>query len=107
MDIRQSEVMSSRPCSYCLAFQDDSVFADFELDESGCLYLLRISFDGFGCCEPKANIGKIDSINSKYIVNAIANDSLTLLKVHEILRGYFRVNQNSLWQDALLEHELI
>lgn len=107
MDIRKSEVMPSRLCSYCLALQDDSVFADFEIDEVNCLYLVRISFDGFGCCEPKPGIGKIDSMSSEYLVSAIENNNFASPKVSEILSSYFRQNKSCLWQDALLEHELI
>ena len=107
MDIRKSEVMPSRLCSYCLALQDDSVFADFEIDEAECLYLVRISFDGFGCCKPTPGIGKIDPMNSEYLVKAIETDNFSLPKVSEILSSYFRQNKSYLWQDALIEHELI
>jgi len=106
MDIRKSEPMPTRPCKYCLALQDDSVFADFQMDEYGCLYLVRISYDGFGCCTPKISIGKIDAINSLHLITAIESDNFTT-KVNEILRSYFHTNKDELWEDALLEHKLI
>lgn len=107
MDIRNFEPMPTRPCKYCLALRDDSVFADFAIDDTGCIYLVRISFDGFGCCEPEDGIGRIDAMNSKHIVSAIESGNLKTPNVTEILRNYFRTNKNHLWEDALLEHELI
>lgn len=107
MDIRKFEPMPARPCKYCLALQDDSVFADLEIDDAGCIYLVRISFDGFGCCEPEEGIGKIDAMNSKYIVTAIKSGNLKAPNVTEMLRSYFHANKSYLWEDALLEHKLL
>ncbi|WP_394165166.1 hypothetical protein [Neptunomonas phycophila] len=107
MDIRKFKPMPTRPCKYCVALQDDSVFADFEINDTGCLYLVRISFDGFGCCEPEATIGKIDEKSSKYLVAATESNNLRVPEAREILSNYFRANKDSLWKDALLEHKLI
>jgi hypothetical protein len=35
---------------FCLSLQEDSVFADFDVGDDGRVVLLRISFDGYGCC---------------------------------------------------------
>ncbi len=75
--------MPTRPCQYCLAMQNDSVFADFGVDEKGCLYLLRISYDGYGCCEPEeqSNLGVIGK-------ESLAMLARTLSTPHRVARGF-------------------
>jgi hypothetical protein len=85
------------------------VFADFDIDKNGYLYLVRISFDGYGCCHPDSNvgIGKIDYPCSQLIIKAIENDHLQTSEVIKVLQNYFRKNKATLWEDALIKHELI
>jgi hypothetical protein len=109
MQIRNFEPMPTRPCQYCLALQDDSVFSDFDVDQDGCLYLVRISFDGYGCLEidSKTEIGKIDSENSKNLVGLIKENKLETPEASRILKEYFYKNRELLWEDALEDHCLI
>lgn len=101
--------MPTRPCRYCLALQDDSVFADFDIDENSCLFLVRISFDGYGCCnlDSKSEIGKIDKENSLRLIKHIEANSFENLETNQIIIEYFRENKSILWEDALKEHKLI
>ena len=101
--------MPTRPCKYCLAFQDDSVFADFDMNQKGGLYLVRISFDGYGCCHPNLKIGisELNTEKSRKLIKNIEANSLETSEVAEILREYFRQNKAALWEDALRDHELI
>jgi len=107
MDIRKFEPMSTRPCKYCLALQDDSVFADFDVNPNGCLYLVRISFDGYGCCEPQAEIKEMDVVSSENLKAYIENNSFQSPEISDLLSKYFRENKSALWEEALVEHELI
>ena len=109
MKIRSYGPMPTRPCKYCLALQDDSVFADFDINQDGCFYLVRISFDGYGCCQPdiQIGIGALDIEKSHQLSRNIKNGSLETPEVAEILRSYFRENKAALWEDALKEHDLI
>lgn len=107
MDIRKFEPMPTRPCKYCLALQEDSVFADFEVSSAGSIYLVRISFDGYGCCEPKASIGKMDFLSSEKLIACIESNRLQSTEAREALSNYFRVNKSFLWEEALIDHELI
>ncbi|MDX5995372.1 hypothetical protein [Ectopseudomonas alcaliphila] len=107
MDIRIFEPMSTRPCKYCLALQDDAVFADFQINETGKLYLVRISYDGYGCCEPEIRIMGIEITNTNQLISAIESNNLNTQAVTEILSGYFRAHKGMLWENALLEYKLI
>jgi len=107
MDVRVFEPISTRPCKYCLALQDDAVFADFQINENGHLYLVRISYDGYGCCEPANRIMGIEITNTNQLISAIENNKLNTQTVTAILNGYFLTHKDVLWEDALLKHKLI
>jgi hypothetical protein len=100
-------VMPTRPCSFCLRLQGGSVFADFDTDAVDLVSLRRISFDGFGCCEAGESTTKMSSGDSRSLLDAIARDELGSDQVEEILRSYFRENENVLWSDALAQHDLL
>lgn len=109
IQIRLADLMSSRPCHYRFALQDDSVFADFDIDQNDCLYLVRISFDGYGCCrvETDNGIGRIESKRSNYLIKHIQTDYSTDHEASKILMEYFNANKKWLWEDALKKHGLI
>lgn len=109
MEIRIAEKMASRPCKFSLAFQDDCVFADFDVDKKNCIYLVRISFDGYGCCRPSWD-GKTKSMNiqdSKTLLNKVENGSIDFDSLNHILKSYFDKCKKALWVDALIEYGLI
>ncbi len=54
--------MKTRACNYCFSLQGGNVFADFNIDNNQCLYLVRISFDGYGCCDVSATKGNPDQV---------------------------------------------
>lgn len=107
--IRSFKPMLNRPCRYCLALQDDSVFADFDVDQNGSLYLVRISFDGYGCCTPdsKVEVGRIEVAISKRLIFQIEASNFEGVEASKMLSEYFYENKQLLWEDALLEHGLI
>lgn len=109
IQIRSFPPMPTRPCRYCLAFQDDSVFADFDTDESGCLYLVRISFDGYGCCYPNSHkeLDKIAIDKSRRLIKQIVADDFACHEASETIREYLWAIRASLWEDALKDHGLI
>lgn len=85
------------------------MFADFDVNEYGRLHLVRISFDGYGCClpDPSVGIGELDIEKSQQIIRSIEGDELDAPEIMEILKNYFRENRAVLWEDALKVHELI
>jgi hypothetical protein len=94
----------TRPCRVALCLEDGSVFADFDVDASSqCVFLIRISFDGYGCCHSPEGIGRMTLEESKVLLDPTVEVAL----VEPILRRYFRDNEQLLWSDALREHELV
>ena len=100
-------VMDTRPCSFCLCLQEGSVFADFDLDTSGNVFLRRISYDGYGCCTLKDFVGKMTAADSRMLKDAVARDDFEATGVDDVLLRYFQENKDLLWSDALEEHGLL
>lgn len=109
MQIRISSIKSSRPCEFALALQDDCVFADFDIDDNGQIYLLRISFDGYGCCNPDWTKAppKINAELSSKIITAIHLNDLESQDVQDTLKSYFNCCKTSIWEEALIEYDLL
>ncbi len=97
----------TRPCHFCLCLQGGSVFADFNIDSDGRVYLVRISFDGYGCCATEGKVARMPLDESHTLVKLVNTDDVNRDEIREILYRYFDQNQNVIWQDALVEHELL
>lgn len=109
MDIQSLAPMPTRPCKFCLALQDDAVFADFDINPNNCLYLVRISFDGYGCCNVQFTAGRglLSYDASCHLIKSIESGQLNTPEVADILKTYFQENKSFLWEDALYDHALI
>jgi hypothetical protein len=99
--------MPSRPCDFCFGLQDDSVFMDLNLDQDNRFYLVRISFDGFGCCHIYDTKRKLDLVRSNELIRRIKSDDFNHPSVSKIISFYLNENKDVLWEDALVEHQLI
>lgn len=95
-----------RPCRFSLCFNDGSVFADFDVDGRQCVYLVRISFDGYGCCTvPKAT--QMSPSESSKLLHAWAANDVNHAWVRDLLHTYLSANKHLIWEDALVEYGLI
>ena len=85
---------SSRPCTYSLAL-GDVAFADFSVDDEGRLVVVRISFDGYGCCDPDAlTIEPMDADDSLDLIARLDSDEqLETDHVRGLLRNYFEAHR--------------
>jgi hypothetical protein len=107
ISIRVAPQMPTRPCRFCLALQDDSVFADFDVDGEGLVYLRMISFDGYGACGVPPTIKRMPTDDSRSLLGMIENGTVNTPAVEEILRTYFRQNMDVIWPEALHEHGML
>ena len=97
----------TRPCSFCLSLQGDCVFADFDVDADGRVRLVRISFDGFGCCETEGKATRMPLDESHTLVRRVAEGDVNRDEIREALYRYFDQNAAVIWRDALVEHGLL
>lgn len=98
----------TRPCTFSLALDGGSVFADFDVCKEGLVSLVRISFDGYGCCNvEQGDTTSMSTEDSSVLLTARADETLNTAKVRSLLRRYFAANSKVLWQDALAEYGLL
>jgi hypothetical protein len=71
------------------------------------LYLVRISFDGYGCCQAPAEIGRMSREDSLLLIEAAAKRTLDADAIEPILRPYLPQNELLLWSDALREYDRV
>jgi hypothetical protein len=99
-------MLPSRPARFCLSLQGGSVFADFDVDPDGRVFALRVSFDGYGCCEAPAEVGRMSLGDSELLLAMVQRGSIDAA-AEPVLRAYFRQVQGALWSDALAHHDLL
>ena len=105
IDVQVYPTTATRPCRFCLSLQGGSVFADFDVDPEGRVFLRRISFDGYGCC--KGDFDKMSLAESQVLIEAVESGAFEDPKIDALLRGYFGKNAGIIWSDALEGHELL
>ena len=98
---------ASRPADYYLGYLDGCVFLDFDNVEDDKICLVRISFDGYGCCgleDHRIPLSIEDSKKFKDILQNNISDQEELLK---IVKRAVVLNKENILADALEEYELI
>jgi hypothetical protein len=107
MQIEIHQVMPTRPCRFCLCLQNGCVFADFDVDDDGKVFAVRVSFDGFGCCTAGGRATKMDQHDSRALLAMVKVGDRGIAGAEMILRDYFRANCHVFWKDALQRHQLL
>ena len=97
----------SRPADYCLGYLDSSVFIDFDRFGDEQVRLVRISFDGFGCCNLGPNSVPLDTTDSILFKRILAKEELDHERLLELVKNALALNRNLLWEDALERYQLI
>jgi len=100
-EIFKTSMPSSRPADYYLGCLDGSVFIDFNNSNKNLIYLTRISFDGYGCCNIEKNGKPMDEIDSENFRNLVNAESINQKKLSELIIKTINANKNLLWIDAL------
>ena len=80
------------------------MFADFDTNDAGLLYLRRISFDGHGCCN-LAEIRPMNPADSHRLIDSFQRNAFDETDSVALLR-YYANNRDLIWEDALSSHGL-
>lgn len=94
----------TRPADFYLGCLDGSVFIDFNNFDSHRLVLIRISFDGYGCCEPVKKLKPLSPEDSASLKAMFKAEKLSQDRVLEIIRQTVAENKKFFWPDALAEY---
>lgn len=105
--ITWSSMPNSRPADSYISYADGSVFMDFG-HEYDIVRLVRISFDGYGCCDlDRDTIIPMNSQDSSEFLSMYSAWTLDQSKMRDILRRTIEDNKSSIWNDALREYHLL
>lgn len=96
----------TRKADFYLGCLNSSVFIDFNLNNNDQIYLQRISFDGYGCCEVE-NSKTLDQRGSIKFVEEMNKESIDQKIVEQLVKRLIEVNSEQIWTDALEEYKLI
>ena len=98
-------IAKTRPCDFVLS-ADDGIFADFAKQET-TVKLLRISFDGYGCCDC-ANVAVMDEHDAKELLAWVNLGTISdQARCRSIIARYCTQNKGVIWEDAIKEYELL
>lgn len=103
----ESSFSLSRPADFCLSYDDDSVFIDFNHCGNEQVRLIRISFDGYGCCTPVRTTIPLDINKSRLFKEQVAAGLTDQDLVLSLVKESIALNTELLWVDALEEYALI
>jgi hypothetical protein len=97
----------TRKADYYLGCLDSSVFLDFNVSDENLVFLIRTSFDGYGCCDFKENSKPLSVEDSKIFIQFINHDELFQNIIRSLVKKAIEINKENIWIDALNEYELL
>lgn len=97
----------TRKADYCLGCLDSSVFIDLDRAKDNYISLVRISFDGYGCCELDNSAENLNLIDSAEFIEEIQKDKLNQEVIAKLVREIIRINKNQICTDAIIEYKMI
>lgn len=103
----KTKMPDTRIADYYLGCLDGSVFIDINSDANNQIYLKRISFDGYGCCNLKEIENKLNQTDSELFRNEMSKSELNQDNLENLILKLIELNRAQIWLDALKEYELI
>ncbi|WP_299229786.1 hypothetical protein [uncultured Psychroserpens sp.] len=107
LDIYNVTLPNSRKADFHLSCLDSSVFIDYNYTENKKIALVRISFDGFGCCELNGKTNCLSIEESEIFVREIKQVKLNKQLFTELFLKSIAINKELIWNDALEKYNLI
>jgi hypothetical protein len=107
LEFFKTTMPASRKADFYLGCLEGSVFLDFNYTTTKRINLLRISFDGYGCCELGNEAKCLDEQSSKEFIHEIGKDILDQEKIPKLVLDLIRLNKDNIWTDALEEYKLV
>jgi len=105
-DFFKTTMPQTRKADFYLGCLDSSVFIDFNLNNNVQIYLKRISFDGYGCCEIEDS-KMLDQRDSIKFVEEMNKESIDQKTIELLVKSLIEINSEKIWTDALEEYKLI
>ena len=97
----------TRKADIYLGCFDGSVFLDFIISTDNLIFLRRISFDGYGCCNLDGTTESLSVRDSQVFLKEIAKEEFNQETVCGLVQKIIQLNKDLIWNDALLEYGLL
>lgn len=107
MNFFKTTMTETRKADYYLGCLDSTVFFDFNVSDKNLVYLIRISFDGYGCCNFEDKSKPLSIEDSKIFIQFIDRDEFFQYIIGSLVKKAIRINKENIWIDALNEYELL
>lgn len=107
MNFFKTKMPKTRKADYYLGCLVSSVFLDFNVSGENLVFLIRISFDGYGCCNFEENSKPLSIEDSKIFIQFINHDELFQNIIRSLVKKAIEINKENIWIDALNEYELL
>lgn len=107
LDFFITTMPNSRPANYYLGYLEGSVFIDFDNYENERICLKRISFDGYGCCNLGDQAIPMDEDDSRVFKELIESRLSDQSRITSIVKKTILNNKKLIWEDALVEYNLL
>ena len=106
-DFFKTTMPETRKADYYLGCLEGSVFIDFNRTPDNRIYLVRISFDGYGCCNLDKEVKYLNPVDSEKFIREIEKVKLDQERISALVREAIKINKEHIWNDAIEEYELI
>jgi hypothetical protein len=106
-DFFKTTMPKTRPADFYLGCLDGSVFIDFNKTGNDQIALIRISFDGYGCCNLEKEIELLNEEDSGLFIKEMKKESLNQKAITTLVKKSIEINKKHIWIDALEKYELI
>lgn len=107
LDLFKTTMPKTRPADFYLGCLDGCIFMDFGLTDKGCISLLRISFDGFGCCGLGDSGVPMSKEDSELFIKTYKRKELNQEVMTLLVKKTIQANETHIWGEALKRYNLI
>ncbi len=106
-DFFKTSMPQTRKADYYLGCLDSSVFIDFDRSIDNLIFLVRISFDGYGCCNLDNKAKHLNPKDSQEFIEEIEKENLNQETIGRLVQKIIKINKNHIWKDVIEEYGLI
>lgn len=96
----------TRLADYFLCYLDGCVFIDFNKNPAKQIQLIRISFDGYGCCNV-TDAAPMEPEDAKAFKAMMKTQILDQSLLTTIIKKTIAANKALIWENALTRYDLL